>query len=482
MGLIYWASLYSVVLIIIGLYAYFKTDKLASDYFVAGRSLGTFITLMTVFHTMSSAMAIMGFAGAGYMQGIGFAGIIVGVFWAGVLFVLVGSRISLLGRKYDWITPGDFLGDRYYSKTYRLIISIILIYFTSPYIGLQIGGMARALQADPSVSFLGSYLFLTIILIAYVMLGGMKGVAWTDAVQGLVHASVVIIATILIFRNMPGTLTEIINFANEIKPGLTGYGAYPPLAHLSGFMMCFALIGWPQIFARLLSAKNTVVFRKLSIYMPMYQLLIAVPIMFMAIFAAPVLFGANLTPVEADLIFPMAVEKILPPFFGVLMFFVIYSASMSTADSQALVSGSMFTRDIYEKFIRKNASQSEVVIVGRLAVALLIVISAYIGYAYPGSLFVLGTRFAIPGYMQVIPPIIAGLYWKRATKEGAIAATILGTLTILITTFVWINAFGIPNLLWGLVVNIIVLIVVSLATPKPSKEIIEKYFDSVNDA
>ena len=152
---------------------------------------------------------------------------------------------------------------------------------------------------------------------------------------------------------------------------------------------------------------------------------------------------------------------------------------MSTADSQVLVCSSMFTRDMYQRIFRKNATEKETVIVGRVLVIVLIFLGAVIGYKYPGTLFKLAVKFAFPGYMQIMPQMIAGVFWRRANREGAIAGTVVGTVVVALTTFVWPDALGVTNLIWGVSFNCATLIIVSFLTSPPPKTIIKNFYDDV---
>jgi SSS family solute:Na+ symporter len=108
-------------------------------------------------------------------------------------------------------------------------------------------------------------------------------------------------------------------------------------------------------------------------------------------------------------------------------------------------------------------------------------VGAIIGYKYPGTLFRLAVQFAFPGYMQILPQMIAGVFWRRATREGAIAGTVVGTIVVVLTTFVWPNALGVTNLIWGIAFNCATLIIVSHLTSAPPERIIKTFYDEVEE-
>jgi SSS family solute:Na+ symporter len=473
--------LYSIFLLGLGTYAYFRSGKTEAEFFVAGRSLGTFVVLMSLVFSMWSAFALMGMPAAAYLNGVGMLGVAVGVFWAGPAIVFVGYRISVLGQRYNWVTPGDFMGERYYSGAYRLIVTIILLWFTAPYIGLQLGGMAKGLAHGSSLSVNWALVFVSGVLLVYVAIGGMRGVAWSDAIQGIVMTVGIFIVCYLILAKLPGSISEAAEKARTIKPGLFGVpgprGIFTPVVLISNFLAIFSLVTWPHLFVRFLAARRRASFKAVATAFPIYEAACYIPIALVAIIAVPILFGGDLKPGEANLIFQRAALTLPYAFAGVLVYLAIFSGSMSTADSQVLVCSSMFTRDIIERLLGRKVTDREGVVIGRTFVALLIFVSAIIGLKYPGTLFRMAVKFAFPGYVQLLPPLLAGLFWRRATKEGAISGTIIGTIAVLLTTFVWPNLWGLTNLLWGVILNSIVLIIVSLLTPPPPADIVEKYHD-----
>jgi SSS family solute:Na+ symporter len=280
---------------------------------------------------------------------------------------------------------------------------------------------------------------------------------------------------------MSGSMSELASKAASIKPGLYGVpgpkGLFKPVVLISNFLAIFSLITWPHLFVRFLSARRRTSFKAIATAFPVYEAACYIPVALVAIIAAPILFGGAMKPGAANLLFQKAAIGLPYAFAGVLVYLAIFSGSMSTADSQVLVCSSMFTRDIVERLLGRKVSDREGVVIGRIFVAALIFVSAIIGFKYPGTLFKMAVKFAFPGYVQLLPPLLAGLFWRRATKEGAIAGTIVGTVAVILTTFVWPNLWGLTNLLWGVILNSIVLIVVSLVTPAPSAEIVEKFHD-----
>ena len=201
--------LFSLLLISVGIYAHKKTDDTGDEFFLGGRSIGIFATIMTLVFSIWSTLAFYWVVGEAYTNGVGSLGIAQGIFWGAGLQVFVGYKLWTLGKKYGLSTPGDFFGQRYYSNFFRFITSLGLIYFTMPYIGMQLGGLGAGLEGAAQVPSTVGTIFLALVLLIFVSIGGMKSVAWTDAIQGVVFTIVVLLALFVLIKSMPEDLSVV---------------------------------------------------------------------------------------------------------------------------------------------------------------------------------------------------------------------------------------------------------------------------------
>ena len=220
-------------------------------------------------------------------------------------------------------------------------------------------------------------------------------------------------------------------------------------------------------------------YKVLAVAFPIYEVVCMVPLLLIGIMIIPYLFGGNLSPLDAQKSIHWAMNGI--PFghlLGTGIFLAAFSAAMSTASSQLLACSSMFVGDIFLKLYKKEVSQKTVVLLGRIMTVLFVIISTFFGIYFP-NIFKTATHFATPGYAQLLPALLAGLFWKRANREGAIFGTLGGFATLLLTSFVWKNPLGVTPLLWSLTVNCILLVGISLVTAKPPKEVTDRFFETV---
>lgn len=472
--------LFSLLLIGVGIYAWKKGDETEEGYFLGGRSIGVFATVMTLVFSIWSTLAFYGVVGEAYTNGVGSLGIAQGIFWGSGLQVFIGYKLWSLGKKHNLSTPGDFFGQRYYSNFFKLITSAGLIYFTMPYIGMQLGGLGAGIEGAAGIPSQYGTIFLALVLLIFVSIGGMKSVAWTDAIQGVVFTVIVLLALFVLISGMSDPLPVVMSKAMEARPGLTGYPGpnklYSPLLNLHLTLTIGSFAVWPHIFIRFFIAKRRETYKILAVAFPIYEVVCMVPLLLIGIMIIPYLFGGNLTPLEAQKSIHQAMAFV--PFGNVLgtgIFLAAFAAAMSTASSQLLACSSMFIGDIYLNLTKKEIPQKKIVALGRLVTVLFVVISTFFGIYFP-NIFNTATHFATPGYAQLLPALLAGLFWKRANKYGAIAGTLGGFLTLLFTSFVIVKPLGITPLLWSLFVNVILLVGVSLMTPVPPKDVIEKFF------
>lgn len=477
--------LFSLLLIAVGIFANKKNEVSNDGFFLGSRSIGSFATIMTLIFSIWSTLAFYGVVGEGYINGVGSLGIAQGIFWGSSLLVIVGYRLWMIGKKYGFSTPGDFFGERYYSNFFRIVTAVGLIFFTMPYIGLQLSGLGSGLNGAANVPVLVGTVAIALVLLIFVSVGGMRSVAWTDAVQGVVFTVIVLVALFVLFISMPEPLAVVAQKAAEARPGLNGYpgpnNLYTPVLTLHLAITIGSFVVWPHIFIRFFIAKSKETYKTLATVYPLYEVLCMVPLLLIGIIIIPYLFGGGLSPLEAQMSIHQAINTIKGgSVLGAGIFLAAFAAAMSTASSQLLACSNMFTSDLYTRFVNKKASDQKIVFMGRLAIVAFVIISTAFGLYWP-HVFSTATRFATPGYAQLFPPLIAGLFWKRANREGAIAGTLGGFLILVLFSLVWPNPLKITALIWSMIANVGLLVVVSLMTPAPSKEIVEKFHDSISE-
>jgi len=452
---------YFVVLLVLGFLAYKKTGKTPEDYFLANRSFGSIVLFFTLIATNFSAFTFLGFAGNAYKTGFGQYGIMgFGTAMMAIMFYIIGRKVWRLGKEKKYITPPELIGDRFNSYGLRLLFMGVMVIFTIPYLAVQAIGAGIIIQSMANIGWQVGAVITMIIIMFYVLFGGMRGSGWTDIIQGIVMILAMLFAVVLIAINLGGF--EAANIAAyNVKPELFtrpgGKGVFLPQIWFSFMLLwVFADPMFPQIFSRFYTAKNE---KSLKTSMIFY------PVVVSFLFLFPVLIGVwahgagvILLEGEYDTVLPLMVKKFAPSVYGFVMVGAL-AALMSTADSQLLSLSTILARDLpFKKF-----KISEIIVGKILVVALSVFTILYVVSGYNPKAGIMGTLVSttFSGLAVLCPTAIAALYWKKATKYGCIGSIILGELFVFLFQFNIIQGFGFLPAIWGVLVSFLALIFIS---------------------
>lgn len=469
--------LYSIVVLGIAYYASLQDKKNIADFAVAGGSLGIFVLTLTFSATYHSAYAFMGAPGYAYKHGIGWWVNGLWTVFPGVLFWIIGRRFWYLGKKYGYLSLTQFLNDVYQDKKIGLLATIILVVFTLPYVAMQAIGCGYIFDAisGGSLSYEVGTLFFFLIMIILVWLGGMKGVAYTDAAQGVFMWVGLVIGSYLVIKaNFPSVAVAYSETLKVIPDHFTLPGPHGAVTYADWvsrwILITFGMMMFPHITLRFFAGRSLRVLKWSSVFSSIYLTSIYVFIPAVA-FIAHIVFPNAVNP---DIIFPEMLLKFTPPVFASLVIAGALAASMSTADSQLHATGSMISTDFYKQYVNNEANENKQYQIAKVAILVLGIISVFVALARPG---LLGDILAIAngGVAALLPAAIGAIYWKKATKEGAFWSIVLGEATMLLTTFVFKNPLGFLSGFWGLMVALLVYFIVCFKTIPNSRtaEIIE---------
>ncbi len=468
--------LYLMVLVVIGVISYRLGAGSAEDYFMAGRSFGTFVLFMSLFGTNVTAFALIGMPGIAYHAGIGVFGYFgaIGAFVTPLSFVLIGYPIWRLGKLHGYLTPAEMFGDRWQSDLISYLIFGLLILYTVPYliIGVMGGGIAIAALSDGAVSYALGAAFVTGVTVIYTSLGGMRGTAWTNVFQGLIFMSFLLVASFGIMHQLGGLETLSNRLVRE-APQLLGK-QHPRLAPgiwASGFLVGpLSVIAFPHIFLRLMTARSSLALRRTIMIYPVALVLLYVPITMIGVWGALDITG--LVGKESDGILPLLVEKHLPVWLSAVGLAAILAAVMSSLDGQILTISTMIAADIFA-----HKSHKAVPLVGRIGVIVIALIAFVIALYRPAGIFDISI-YAFSGYTLMVPVMVAGLFWRRSTAAGAAAGMAVGH-GLLAAYYLGLEypTFGAFPVLVCLIAEVAVMYAVSLASVPPPLRVVERFAD-----
>lgn len=466
----------------LGLYGYRIGRKTVEDYFAAGRKLGTFVTLFTYFATLCSAFTFLGCAGWGYSKGLSWYGPIgVATALISINFYLLGYRIWLLGKRFGYVSPPELIRDRF-GKELQIIYALVMIVFVLPYLAVQAMGAGYVLEelSRGVIPYAVGAGIITVFMVILI-LGGMRSVAWTDTLMGVVMLVTLGTAFFVVVTKGGGLSNIVAKLASESPAHLSrpGVGEFFTPGVWFGFMLLWVLADplMPHLWMRMYVPRNVNVIKRMMIFFPLICL---------AVFFFPTWIGAmgytvipGLKGAEVDRILPLLMVKFAPYWLVAIILAGSLAALISTADSQVLALSSIFTRDIYASFINKKATTEKQVTIGRVFIVVLCLFGFLIALR-PVSTLVSITTAAFTGIGVLYPVTIAALYWKRATKWGAISSIITGeTVAVLLIYKIlpgWLLVGSLP-IVPSLIVATLTLVVVSYLSTPPSPKRIAKFFD-----
>ncbi|WP_302483416.1 sodium/proline symporter PutP [uncultured Dialister sp.] len=472
--------LYLVLMMSIGLY-YSRRQKNLSSYILGDRQLGPWLTSMSAEASDMSGWMLMGLPGYAYLHGLSAfwtgIGLIVGT-WAN--WVLVSQRLRNYTEVADnSLTIPDYLSNRFEDRKngLRLICALFIILFFIIYTSSGFVAAGKLFNTIFGIPYLHALLLGAFVVVFYTFLGGFSAVALTDFIQGTMMFFTVlyvpVAATIALGGPMP-TL-DILS-----KEGSDFFSFFPDSTGISALLvMIVSSLGWglgyfgqPHILVKFMAIGDPKELKKSTRIAMTWVLLslsfaIAIGVVGKAYLSTP-LENAN-----AERVFILMAESLSAPFITGIIWSAILAAIMSTSSSQLLVTSSAVSRDLFQAFLKKDASEKTLIRVSRLSVLLVSAIAVYLG-SDPNSYIFSIVSYAWAGFGACFgATVLLSLYWKRMTLKGAYAGVIVGGLTVLIWKhFEW---FGLYELVPGFFFSVTAIIIVSLMDKKPSETILKTF-------
>ena len=495
--------LYFVLVIGVGIYFFVKSkSKSEKDYFLGGRNMNGLVSAFSAGASDMSAWVLMGLPGAIYLYGLGKVWISIGLLIGTVLsWIFVAPKLRRFAIKADdSITIPQFLSNRFKSKsaTLKVACAIIFVIGYCFYAASSVDACGTLFhKIIPQISKGKAMIIATAIILVYTLLGGFKAVCWTDFFQGMLMLAALMIVPIIasFVLKATGAIAEVStpdNYYNFLSSGSFDWASVASI--LTGFGWGLGYFGMPHILIRFMAIKSEKEMKKSQIIGSTWTALILLMATIVGIIGHNYLGKIN----DKDLVFVEIVRNIFGygalALIGGLLISAIVAASMSTADSQLLASSSAFASDFYKTTIKKNATDKQMLMVGRITVAVVSVIALFIALA--------SYKYNLGGIMELVsaawsvfgaafgPVILLALYWKRLNYKGACAGIITGfAVSVLWMIFFNFNGYGFVSVIAntglyeiipGFIMGLVVAVVVSLATKKPEKEV-EELFDSVKN-
>ena len=475
--------LYFAAMLGIGVVLFFKSKSNSDkDYFLGGKTMGPWVSAMSAQASDMSAWLLMGLPGSILAFGLGQAWIGIGLAIGTALnWILVARRLRRFSEASgDAITVPQYLSNRFATKSKGLQVTcavVFLVCFTVYVASAFVAGtnvFTSLFDIDKRVAML----IFASILIVYTFLGGYKAVCWTDFFQGMLMLAAVLAVPIIIVitKDLDFALLESTVIANDgTKYAFTSsLFSAPPTEIASGLAWGLGYFGMPHILVRFIAIKKPSMVKKSAIVAIAWVVIALTAVIFIAVFGRVLIGDKLLADGKQSMVFVELSRQLFPAAISGILLAAIIAASMSTADSQLLVASSSFTSDIYKPLIRKNASEKEVLWIGRGVVLVIAVVAYFIASSEgEGAQAIMNlVENAWAGFGSSFGSvIILSLFWRRFTYKGALAGVIAGALTDVLWLIFLSGPTGIYEIIPGFAVSMLASVIVTLIDKEPSKEV-----------
>ncbi len=430
-----------------------KNDR---DFNIAGRQIHPYIMAISYGATFISTSAIVGFGGAAGVFGMGllwltFLNIALGV---AVAFIVFGKRTRKMGLNLEVHTFPEFLGKRYDSKFIQVLGGVVIFVFMPLYAGVVLIGAARFIENTLNINFVLALAIFSIVIASYVIAGGLKGVMYTDSLQGTIMFVGMAVLLALTYKSLGGIIPAhqaLTDMASRVPENLAaighqGWTTMPSLGSPLWWSLVSTIVlgvgigvlAQPQLVVRFMTVKSNKELNR-AVFIGGIFILFMTGAAFIVGALSNVYFfnrSGNIAIAEAggntDLIIPAFINMAMPQWFVYIFMMTLLAAAMSTLSSQFHTMGTSFSRDI----IGTGAGTSENedgekpqngLLVTKIGVMLGIIVSVILGYYLPISIIARGTALFFGVCAAVfLPMYICGLYWKRTSKAGAVSGMIVG--------------------------------------------------------
>jgi SSS family transporter len=474
-------GVYLVSLILIGVAGRCaRKENSLADFYLSGRGMGLFVLFLTLYATQYSGNTLIGMAGSAYRQGYVF--LVSVIFMMSVIgaYLIYAPKLHHLSKKYGYITVGDFVQHRFGSPVLTVFITIVCIVAVGSYILTNLKAIGYIVEASTGgrVTFVQGIIALSLVMVIYETLGGMRSVAWTDAIQGIL----LIAGCLFIFCGIEYLYGGISATAETLvisRPDLW----QPPdpeqkrLWLSTIIIILFGISIYPQAIQRIYAAKDAKTLRRsfqIMVFMPIVTTFFLVMVGIVGLARFPGLDKQGSEEITLLLLNDMSVHIPGVKYFIILFLSAAVAAIMSTVDSALLAISSLFTQDIYKR-IRPGASQSNLTGTGKIFSWVIMACMAYFATNLPQTIWRL-TEIKLEILCQVAPAIFLGLHIKSLHGRSILLGLSIG---ICITLFIMFsNSIGVPIEpkpwgihagVWGLAANFLTVGITSIYKRMPVK-------------
>ncbi|GKT12278.1 MAG: solute:Na+ symporter, SSS family [Thiomicrorhabdus sp.] len=481
-------ALYFIVMLGIGIYSYRVTANDVSGYMLGGRNLSPSVTALSAGASDMSGWMLMGLPGALYLTGMSGVWIAIGLLIGAFLnYLIVAPRLRVYTEvAQDALTIPDYLEKRFNDKTriLRLLSAIVIVLFFTLYTSSGVVAGGKLFESAFGMSYYSGLYVTAGVVVAYTVFGGFLAVSTTDFVQGCIMFVALILVPFVALTEVGG-LSEVESIISGIDPNMLNLlSGTTLLGILSAMAWGLGYFGQPHIIVRFMairSVKDVATARNIGMGWMIVTLIGALAT---GLVGLAYVQKTGIDVADAETIFIVLSQILFHPLIAGFLLAAILAAIMSTISSQLLVTSSSLAGDFYHMLLRRNASQKELVMVGRISVVIVALIAIGLAYDRESTILSLVSN-AWAGFGAAFGPvIILSLYWKRMTLAGAFSGMLVGTATVLLWIYApfTINGQSPSSIMYeivpGFVLCTLTILLVSRFTKAPTG-IVVKQFDEM---
>ncbi len=489
---------YLIGVLLVGFY-FSRQNESASDFYLGGRKLGPLVTAMSAEASDMSSYLLMGLPGLAYLSGVADVG------WT-VIGLSVGTYLNWLFtarrlRRYTQIT-GSFTIPQFFSNRFHdrknilsVIAALIIIIFFIPYTASGFAACGKLFSSLFGINYMTAMIISAIVIVSYTAAGGFLAASTTDFIQSIIMT--IAILFVLVFSTVSAGGMDVVMENAKALPGYLSFtstyaestGTAEPYGLLKIVSTCawgLGYFGMPHILLRFMAIEDE---KKLTLSRRVASVWVVIA-MSVAILIGIVgralshtglidfLSGSDTETIIVRIADLLSNYGIFPALMAGIILAGILASTMSTADSQLLAASSSVSQNILQEGFHLKLSQKAGILAARLTVVVIAILGVIIARDPNSSIFGI-VSFAWAGFGAGFGPVmICALFWKRTTFPGAVAGMVAGGVSV----FVWKyliapmgGVFAIYELLPAFLVGIIVIVVVSLLTKEPGKEILDEF-------
>ena len=494
-------GLYLLLMIAIGA-AYMRSTSNAEDFFLGGRGLNSWIAALSAQASDMSGWLLMGLPGAVYAFGTGQIWIAVGLFIGTVLnWIFISRRL----RRYtiaanNSLTLPEFFENRYRDKKRILLLvsSVMIVIFFLVYTASALAAGGKLFNTVFGLDYHLALFIGAAVILVYTFLGGFKAVCTTDFIQGMLMLIGLLVVPIIAYTMLSGNINELLNESNAVggasgflNPFSDGTKSYSFIEIFSQLAWGFGYCGMPHILVRFMAVKSDKELKKATSIAIVWDVLSLTAACVIGVvgraFLLPTILGETEGAASVESVFIEMIKKVFTdnlalPFIGGLFLCGILAAIMSTADSQLLVTASAISEDLYHQFIDKQADGKKILRIARGTVLVIALLAFLIAWDPDSSIMGLVSNAWAGLGSSFGPLVLMSLFWRRTNLPGAIAGIIAGGGSVILWDYIPLvggktlgTVTGLYSLAVGFILGIVVIVIVSLCTREPSKEITDEF-------